>query len=138
MTKTEFLLTISIQYQAGKWWEERKYQLGDFYLIQYQVLRTNTRRIVWQAVRRITNEILGVKGLKMFEFLSWATTKLNYVVKLLLVFFINFLIHYFLFERDVIKILKPNFSHQNFWGWNQSNEYAQKFIFVSRILFKGY
>ena len=31
---------------------------------------SNTRRIVWQAVRRITNEILGVKGLKMFEFLS--------------------------------------------------------------------
>ena len=24
MTKTEFLLTISIQYQAEKWWEQRK------------------------------------------------------------------------------------------------------------------
>ena len=32
-------------------------------MIQYQILRTNTIRIVWQIVRRVTNEILGVKGL---------------------------------------------------------------------------
>ena len=31
-------------------------------MIPYQVLQTNIRRIVWQTVRRITNEILGVKG----------------------------------------------------------------------------
>ena len=31
----------------------------DFYLIQYQILRTNIRRIVRQTVRRINNEILG-------------------------------------------------------------------------------
>ena len=33
------------------------------------MLRTNIARIIWQTVRRITNEIMGVKGLK--EFLSW-------------------------------------------------------------------
>ena len=32
-------------------------------LIQYQILQTNIIRTVWQTVRRITYEILGVKGL---------------------------------------------------------------------------
>ena len=32
-------------------------------MIQYQILHIYIRRIVWQTVRRITNEILGVKGL---------------------------------------------------------------------------
>ena len=32
-------------------------------LIQYQILQTNITRTIWQTVRRITNEILGVKGL---------------------------------------------------------------------------
>ena len=40
-----------------------KYQLGDYKLIQYQILQINNTRTVWQTVRRITNEILGVKGL---------------------------------------------------------------------------
>ena len=31
-------------------------------MIQYQILRTSIIRIVWQTVRRITNEILGIKG----------------------------------------------------------------------------
>ena len=34
------------------------------YLIQYKIIRTDFVRIVWQTVRRIANEILGVKGLK--------------------------------------------------------------------------
>ena len=29
-----------------------------------QIFQTDIMRIVWQTVRRITNEILGVKGLK--------------------------------------------------------------------------
>ena len=29
-----------------------------------QILQSKVMRIVWQTVRRITNEILGVKGLK--------------------------------------------------------------------------
>ena len=32
-------------------------------MIQYQILWTNIIRIVWQIVRRITNQILGVKEL---------------------------------------------------------------------------
>ena len=42
---------------------KEKYQLEYYKLIQYQILQTNTTRTVWQTVRRITNEILGVKGL---------------------------------------------------------------------------
>ena len=41
-----------------------KYQLGDYKLIQYQILQTNITRTVWQTVTRITNENLGVKGLR--------------------------------------------------------------------------
>ena len=36
---------------------------GGLHLIQYQIPQTNVTRTVWQTVRRITNEILGVKGL---------------------------------------------------------------------------
>ena len=42
---------------------KEKYQLWDCKLIRYQILQTNIMRIVWQTVRRITNEILGVQGL---------------------------------------------------------------------------
>ena len=40
---------------------KEEYQLGDYKLIQYQILQTNITRTVWQTVRRIKNEILGVK-----------------------------------------------------------------------------
>ena len=30
-----------------------KYQLGDFKLIQYQILQTNIRRTVWQTVKSL-------------------------------------------------------------------------------------
>ena len=33
-------------------------------MIQCQILQIDIIRILWQIVRRITNEILGVKGLK--------------------------------------------------------------------------
>ena len=42
---------------------EENYQLGDYKLIQYQILQINITRVVRQTVRRITNEILGVKEL---------------------------------------------------------------------------
>ena len=32
-------------------------------LIQYQILQTIITRTIWQMLRRITNEILGVKGI---------------------------------------------------------------------------
>ena len=37
-------------------------------MIRLQILQTNILRIVWQIVRRITNEILGVRGLSVFTF----------------------------------------------------------------------
>ena len=40
-----------------------KYKLGDYFLIQYQVLLTNNIRVVWQKVRRTTIEVLGLIGL---------------------------------------------------------------------------
>ena len=62
MTKTEFLLSISIQNQVISDENKEKYQLGDYKLIEYQIPQTNITRTVWETVRRITNEILGVKG----------------------------------------------------------------------------
>ena len=43
----------------------KKYQLDGYLLIQYQILRTNITRIILQIVRRISNEMLGVKGLSL-------------------------------------------------------------------------
>ena len=45
---------------------KRKYQLDGYLLIQYQILRTNIARIILQIVRRISNEMLGVKGLSLW------------------------------------------------------------------------
>ena len=45
---------------------KEKYQLGDYKLIQYQILQTNNTRTVWQTVKRITNEILGFKRLTFY------------------------------------------------------------------------
>ena len=63
MIKTEFLLTISNNINQASDKNREKYQLGAYELIQYQILPTNNTRTVWQTVKRITNEILGVKGL---------------------------------------------------------------------------
>ena len=41
--------------------------LEDCWLIQNQILQTQIIRIVWQTVRRITNEILGVQGLRRVQ-----------------------------------------------------------------------
>ena len=57
---------FSLQYQKSTWQtteeNKEKYQL-DNQLTQYQILQTNNITIVRQTVRRIANEILGVKGL---------------------------------------------------------------------------
>ena len=42
---------------------KEKYQLWDYLFIQHQILQTTKVNIIWQTVRRITNAILGVKGL---------------------------------------------------------------------------
>ena len=41
---------------------KKKFQLQDYKLIQYQIPQTNIRRTEWLTERRITHEILGVKG----------------------------------------------------------------------------
>ena len=43
---------------------KKKTQLGDYKLIQYQILRIGVMSVLWQKVGRISNEILGVEGLK--------------------------------------------------------------------------
>ena len=52
---------------------KEKYQLGDYKFIQYQLFLPNITRTVWQTVRRITNEILGVKRLSVQNYsgLHW-------------------------------------------------------------------
>ena len=59
-----------MQYQAENEQEYRKISIRSNKLIQYQILQTNIRRIVWQMVRRITNEIFEVKELKTYS-TSW-------------------------------------------------------------------
>ena len=58
--------SLQYQYNIQKKSNENKEedQLGDYLLIQYQILWTNIIRIVWQIVRRITDAILKGKGLK--------------------------------------------------------------------------
>ena len=56
---------------------KEKYQLGDYKYILYQIPHTNIIRTVWRTVRRINNEILGVKGLRLKEKpLKWKREKL--------------------------------------------------------------
>ena len=39
-------------------------------MIQYQILQIDIIRIAWQTVRRITNEIMGIKGLSSHALIS--------------------------------------------------------------------
>ena len=41
---------------------KEKYQSGDYWLIQDQILQSKIIRIVWQTIRRIAIKILGVNG----------------------------------------------------------------------------
>ena len=41
---------------------KEKYQIENYKLIKNQILQTNITRTVWQTVRKVTEEILGVKG----------------------------------------------------------------------------
>ena len=42
---------------------KEKYQSGDYWLTQYQILQTYIIGILWQTVRIIANKISGLKGL---------------------------------------------------------------------------
>ena len=55
-----------MKFQADE--NKEKYQSRDWQLIQYRILHSNNMRTVSEAVRRIADEILGVKGLsKLLE-----------------------------------------------------------------------
>ena len=57
---------FSLQYQDNtkltRYKNKEKYQLGDYFLIQYQILLLI---ILWLPLWRITSEILGMKGLAL-------------------------------------------------------------------------
>ena len=71
---------------------KEEYQLGDYKLIQYQIPQTNITRTVWQTVKRITNDILEVKGLTWWnEIVQFLKCKLN--------------LHDFQFDKECFKIV---------------------------------
>ena len=72
----EFFLTVSDYIKYANDENKEKYKLGNYQVIQYQILQTNITRTVWQTVRWITNEILGVKGL----ILHWIPLILHFTV----------------------------------------------------------
>ena len=65
-----------------------KYQWEDYWLIQYQILQTYIIRMARQTVRRITKEILGVKGSREWECLP--KNKIIHVPKCALNAFVAF------------------------------------------------
>ena len=58
--------SLQYQYNIKQTSDEKieKYQLGDYILIQHQILQTNMIRTVRQTARRSSSEIMGVRGLK--------------------------------------------------------------------------
>ena len=67
MTRENFSLQYQYNIKHRSDENKVKYQLGDCYLIKYQILQIDIITIVWQTVRRITNEILGVTGLRVLR-----------------------------------------------------------------------
>ena len=57
---------------------KKKSQLGDYKLIQYQILKTEMIRILWQTLGRTTNEIFGVEGSRLREFTIIILEELKY------------------------------------------------------------
>ena len=55
----------------------------NYQLIRYQILQTNTMRIIWQTVRGITNEILGVQGLNNQDTKSHFYCQLGFIFNFL-------------------------------------------------------
>ena len=63
VTKSEFLLTISIQYQADKWWEYRKMSVWELWVDPIPNSPNWHQKNCMGEVKRIIYKILGVKGL---------------------------------------------------------------------------
>ena len=103
MTKTEFPLTITIQHQAGTWQDYRKITIKGLWVDQYQIFGTKMVRIVWQTIRRFTNEILGWRGSirlgRVREFLFRFTFSFNVHVSA------KFVFRYLEFRRILLYII---------------------------------
>ena len=67
VTKTRLFLVVSIKYQAHKKWKNINKGIISLFNTKFSELKFT--RIVWQTVRRITDEILKVKELKKFVFM---------------------------------------------------------------------
>ena len=61
MVKTVFSLTLSIQYQADKRWEQMKLSVKGLLVYISDIIK-----IIWERVGLVNNEILGVKALMFF------------------------------------------------------------------------
>ena len=51
-------------------------------MIQYQILQIDIIRVVWQTVRRITNKILEVKGLKVMKRVDYSALSLSLILRI--------------------------------------------------------
>ena len=83
MTKTEFLLTISKQYQEHKWWELRKISIIGLLIDPVPNSPNKYDDNCLADSRRITGEILGVKGLKNYREVTYLVLNHNrYILKI--------------------------------------------------------
>lgn len=94
------IFSLQCQYNLRQTGDEKKekYQLRDYKLIKYQILKIDTTRTVWQTVRRITTEILGVKGLIFVLILEKCphevTLPVNVVfIRCVVFFWVTYLLH---------------------------------------------
>ena len=106
---------FSSQYQYNikkiSYENKERYQLGDYKLIQYQILQTNITREVRHTVRRVTNEILGVKGLK-----KKAWNIYIYIYIYIYIFNLHFFF-YFLWSFNKMLPLKMSVKKTHFYSW---------------------
>ena len=51
-------------------------------MIQYQILQIDIIRVVWQTVKRITNKILEVKGLKVMKHVDYSALSLSLILRI--------------------------------------------------------
>ena len=63
MSDQEIISTNSINMISSRQVMGKGKKLGDYWSIHNQILQSDIIRIVWQTVKRISNEILGEKGL---------------------------------------------------------------------------
>ena len=105
-------------------------------MIQYQILQTNMRRTISQTLRRINNEILGVKGSRLFHIfcLLACPTPQQPSLHQSKNFQCNLMFKYLYNSFKTLHILK-SFSTQLFIhfprGWQGNFAYQSKASFIS-------